>query len=151
FNDEALVTLAESIKTHGLLQPILVRALKGQSGKYEIIAGERRWRASQRANLHRVPVIISEMDDKQALEVALVENLQREDLNPVDAALGYHRLMVEFDHTQEEIATALGKSRSHVGNMVRLLNLPPKIQTYLREGKLTAGHARTLITAPNVE
>ncbi len=151
FEEEPLNTLAESIKAHGLLQPILVRALEGETGKYEIIAGERRWRASQRANLHKVPVIISTLDDSQALEVALVENLQREDLNPVDEAMGYSRLMSEFDRTQEEISKALGKSRSHIANMVRLLNLPPKVREYLREGKLTPGHARTLVTVGHPE
>lgn len=149
FEEEPLNTLAESIKAHGLLQPILVRALKGETGKYEIIAGERRWRASQRANLHKVPVIISTLDDSQALEVGLVENLQREDLNPIDEAMGYHRLMREFDRTQEEISKVLGKSRSHIANMVRLLNLPDKVRDYLREGKLTPGHARTLVTVGN--
>lgn len=149
FEEEPLNTLAESIKAHGLLQPILVRALKGEQGKYEIIAGERRWRASQRANLHKVPVIISTLDDSQALEVGLVENLQREDLNPVDEAMGYSRLMNEFDRTQEEVSKVLGKSRSHIANMVRLLTLPPKVQEYLRDGKLTTGHARTLVTVNN--
>lgn len=151
FEEESLNTLAESIKAHGLLQPILVRALAGQPGKFEIIAGERRWRAAQRANLHKVPVIISTLDDQQALEVGLVENLQREDLNAVDEAMGYQRLMNEFDRTQEEISKVLGKSRSHIANMVRLLTLPPKVQDYLREGKLTAGHARTLVTANNAQ
>jgi ParB family chromosome partitioning protein len=132
FEEEPLNTLAESIKAHGLLQPILVRPMAGQPGKYEIIAGERRWRASQKANLHKVPVIISNLDDSQALEVGLVENLQREDLNPIDEAMGYNRLMSEFDRTQEEISKVLGKSRSHIANMVRLLNLPPKVQDYLR-------------------
>jgi ParB family chromosome partitioning protein len=149
FDEESIATLAESIKSHGLLQPILVRALKGETGKYEIIAGERRWRASQVANLHKVPVIISTLDDSQALEVGLVENLQREDLNPVDEAMGYHRLMSEFDRTQEEISKALGKSRSHIANMVRLLNLPEKVQNYLRDGKMSIGHARTLVTVSN--
>lgn len=151
FEEEPLNTLAESIKAHGLLQPILVRAIAGQAGKFEIIAGERRWRAAQRANLHKVPVIISTLDDQQALEVGLVENLQREDLNAVDEAMGYQRLMNEFDRTQEEISKVLGKSRSHIANMVRLLTLPPKVQDYLREGKLTAGHARTLVTVNNVQ
>ncbi|MGB4057365.1 MAG: ParB/RepB/Spo0J family partition protein [Alphaproteobacteria bacterium] len=151
FDDSSIATLAESIRTHGMLQPILVRALKGETNKYEIIAGERRWRAAQKANLHKVPVIISTLDDTQALEVALIENLQREDLNAIDEAMGYQRLMAEFDRTQEEISTALGKSRSHIANMVRLLNLPPKVQNYLREGKITAGHARTLVTVTNAE
>ncbi len=149
FEEEPLNTLADSIKEHGLLQPILVRALKGEPGKYEIIAGERRWRASQRANLYKVPVIISTLDDSQALEVGLVENLQREDLNPVDEAMGYSRLMNEFDRTQEEVSKVLGKSRSHIANMVRLLTLPERVQDYLREGKLTIGHARALVTVSN--
>jgi ParB family chromosome partitioning protein len=151
FEEEPLNTLAESIKAHGLLQPILVRALASEPGKFEIIAGERRWRAAQRANLHRVPVVISTLDDEQALEIALVENLQREDLNSIDEAMGYQRLMSEFDRTQEEISKVLGKSRSHIANMVRLLTLPEKVQDYLRDGKLTAGHARTLVTATNAQ
>ncbi len=149
FDEAALDTLAESIKSHGLLQPILVRAVQGESRKYEIIAGERRWRAAQKANLHKVPVIITNLDDSQALEVGLVENLQREDLNAIDEAMGYQRLMSEFDRTQEEISKVLGKSRSHIANMTRLLNLPEKVQGYLREGKLTVGHARALVTVNN--
>ncbi len=149
FDDDSLATLADSIKAHGLLQPILVRKLKDDN--FEIIAGERRWRAAQIAQLHEVPVIISELTDSEALEIGLVENLQREDLNPVDEAMGYMRLMNDFDRTQEEVASALGKSRSHVANMVRLLNLPPKVIDYLRDGKLTPGHARTLVTVNNAQ
>lgn len=147
FDDEALDELAESIRNHGLLQPILVRQNKEQAGTYEIIAGERRWRAAQRAQLHEVPVIILELSDIEALEIALIENLQREDLNPVDEARGYQKLLNEFGHTQEQLAKALGKSRPHIANMVRLLSLPDDVTDLLRDGKLSAGHARALITA----
>lgn len=149
FNEDSLNELAQSIKTHGLLQPIVVRPLNG--GLYEIIAGERRWRASQRAGLHDIPAIIMELTDTEALEIALVENLQREDLNPVDEAMGYKKLMDEFKHTQEQLAEALGKSRSHVANMVRLLALPDVVLAFLERGDLTAGHARALITAEKPE
>ena len=147
FDADALNDLAESIKAHGLLQPLLVR--KAAADGYEIIAGERRWRAAQKAKLHEVPVIILDLPDEAALEVALIENLQREDLNPLEEAQGYQRLADEYGHTQEKIAKALGKSRPHVANMMRLLTLPEKVQHYLREGQLSAGHARALITAEN--
>ena len=151
FNDDSIEELAESIAEHGILQPILVREKPSSKGRYEIVAGERRWRASQKAALHEVPVHIVELDDEETLEVALIENLQREDLNPVDEARGYHRLLTEHNRTQEEISKAISKSRSHVANMVRLLNLPPRVLEYLEKGVLTAGHARTLITANNAE
>lgn len=147
FNDESLDQLAASISTHGILQPLLVRSVEGEGEMYEIIAGERRWRAAQKSQLHEVPVIVHEMEDQTALEISLIENLQREDLNPLDEALGYQRLMNEFEHTQNELAQAVGKSRSHVANIVRLLQLPDEIQAMVREGSLSAGHARTLITA----
>lgn len=147
FDDSSLDQLAESISTHGILQPILVRTKPGEVDRYEIIAGERRWRASQKAQLHEVPVIIHEMEDQAAMEVALIENLQREDLNPLDEALGYQRLMKEFEHTQNELAQAVSKSRSHVANMVRLLQLPDTVQAMVRDNQLSAGHARALITA----
>ncbi len=148
---EGLEELAASIAVHGVLQPILVRPKKGEDNKFEIIAGERRWRAAQKAQLHEVPVIIKTLDDEQALEIGLIENLQREDLNPMEEAQGYQRLLDEFGHTQEKLAFALGKSRSHIANMTRLLDLPESVQTMVRQGKLSAGHARTLITAKNPE
>lgn len=147
FDDSTLKELSDSIALHGILQPLLVRPLKDQFGQFEIICGERRWRAAQKAQLHNVPVIVRDMDDEAAMQLALIENLQREDLNPLDEAEGYQRLMEEFAHTQEKLASAVGKSRSHVANMVRLLNLPGSVRNMIRDGKLTAGHARALITA----
>ena len=144
FDEAAIADLAESVRTKGVLQPILVRP---HEGLYEIIAGERRWRAAQRAQLHEVPVIIRELSDKEALEVALVENLQRQDLTALEEAEGYRRLVEEFSHTQEELAKAVGKSRSHVANMMRLLALPSPVKDLLDQGKLSAGHARALLTA----
>lgn len=149
FDDATLKELADSLTAHGVLQPLLVRPVGG--GQYEIICGERRWRAAQKAQLHDVPVIIREMDDEQAMQVALIENLQREDLNPLDEAEGYQRLMEEFAHTQEKLASAVGKSRSHVANMVRLLSLPNSVRGMIRSGALTTGHARALITAKDPE
>lgn len=151
FDDSTLKDLSESIATHGVLQPILVRPLKSPDGQFEIICGERRWRAAQKAQLHNVPVIVREMDDEQAMEIALIENLQRENLNALDEAEAYQRLMDEFAHTQEKLAAAVGKSRSHIANMVRLLNLPASVRGMIREEKLTAGHARALITAKDPE
>jgi len=148
-DDEHLKELAASIAVHGVLQPIIVRPLA--NGKHEIIAGERRWRAAQKAQLHEVPVIIKDMNDEQAAEIALIENLQREDLNALEEAQGYKRLMDEFGHTQEKLAAGLGKSRSHIANMTRLLTLPNGVQNLIRDGKLSAGHARALITAENPE
>ena len=150
FDDAALAQLSESIKTHGVLQPLLVRKIDGDV-PFEIIAGERRWRASQKAQLHEVPVIILELDDIKALEIALIENLQREDLNPIDEALGYQKLMQDYGHTQEKLGESLGKSRSHIANMVRLLNLPTPVQVMLADNSLSMGHARALITAKNPE
>lgn len=144
FEEEAIADLVESVREKGILQPILVRPL---DGGFEIIAGERRWRAAQRAQLHDVPVIIREFTDKEALEVALVENLQRQDLSPLEEADGYRRLMDEFEHTQEELAKAVGKSRSHVANMIRLLALPDPIKAMVEAKQITAGHARALLTA----
>jgi ParB family chromosome partitioning protein len=145
FEEEAIDGLAESIGEKGVLQPILVRPHPEIAGEYEIIAGERRWQASQKAQLHDVPVIIKEMDDRDAAEIALVENLQRQDLSPLEEAEGYNRLMAEFSHTQEALSKALGKSRSHVANMMRLLALPSDIKTYLEDGLLSTGHARALL------
>ncbi len=151
FDDATLKDLSDSIATHGILQPILVRPLKSAEGHFEIICGERRWRAAQKAHLHNVPVIVRELDDEQAMELALIENLQRENLNALDEAEAYQRLMDEFAHTQEKLAAAVGKSRSHVANMVRLLTLPSSVRGMIREEKLTAGHARALITAKDPE
>lgn len=145
FDDEAIGELAGSIKQHGLLQPLLVRSLPDAAGEYEIIAGERRWRAAQRAQLHEVPVVVLSLSDAEALEVALVENLQREDLSPVEEAYGYKRLMDEYAHTQEKLAELLGKSRPHIANMVRLLSLPDAILKHLEDGDLSIGHARALL------
>lgn len=146
FDEAALNELADSIKKHGLLQPILVRSKA--SGGYEIIAGERRWRACRIAELRTVPVVIREMDEREVMEVALIENLQREDLNPVEEALGYRSLMVSYSLTQEEVAQAMGKSRSAVANVLRLLELEPNETEQLKAGKITAGHARCLLSAP---
>lgn len=151
FDDAALDDLADSIKQHGLLQPILVRADKNREGYFEIIAGERRWRACQRAQLHEVPVIVLSITDVEAVEIALIENLQRENLNPIEEAFGFQKLMEDYGHTQEKLAKALGKSRSHIANTVRLLTLPSSVQAYLRDGKLSSGHARALITSDNPE
>ncbi len=144
FDETALAELAVSIREKGVIQPLIVR-LKGES--YEIVAGERRWRAAQRAQVHDVPVIIREFTDTEVLEIAIIENIQRADLNPVEEAMGYRALIERFGHTQEKLSEAMGKSRSHIANLLRLLNLPEDVQAMLREGKLTAGHARALITA----
>jgi ParB family chromosome partitioning protein len=148
FNEEALAELSESIRRNGVMQPIIVRPTS-LSSRYEIIAGERRWRAAKLAGLNRVPVIIREIDDKQALELALVENVQRQDLLPLEEAIGYQRLIEEFDYTQEELGGIVGKSRSHVTNLLRLLTLPDEIKEMLDKGALSMGHARTLIGVPN--
>lgn len=151
FHDSALSELADSIKQHGVLQPLLVRQATDNKEKYEIVAGERRWRAAQKAQLHEVPVIILDITDAEAFEIALIENLQREDLDPIDEARGYQRLIDEHDYTQEKLAEGLGKSRSHIANMTRLLHLPESVQGYLSEGKISIGHARALITAKNAD
>lgn len=145
FDQRALNELAESIKKHGLLQPILVRSKA--TGGYEIIAGERRWRACRMAELRTVPVVIREMEQREVMEVALIENLQREDLNSVEEALGYRSLMVSYGLTQEQVAEAMGKSRSAVANTLRLLELTPHETEQLRQGKISSGHARTLLSA----
>ncbi len=147
FVQDDLEDLAVSIREKGILQPLIVRAIDG--GKYEIVAGERRWRAAQLAQLHQVPVLIREFDDTEVLEVAIIENIQRADLNAMEEATGFRQLMDRFGHTQEKLASALGKSRSHIANLLRLLSLPEEVQDLLRAGKLTAGHARALITAEN--
>ncbi len=147
FDAEQLEELANSIREKGVMQPILVRPSEFDPDSYEIIAGERRWRAAQKAGLHEVPVIIREVDDKEALELAIIENVQRADLNSIDEALGYGELMDQYDYTQNDLAQVIGKSRSHVANTLRLLRLPADVKTMLASGELTAGHARTLITA----
>lgn len=149
FTEEQLEDLAASIREKGVIQPLIVRPNPRAEGEYEIVAGERRWRASQMAKLHELPVIIREYDDTEALEVAIIENIQRADLNAIEEAAGYRDLMDRFGHTQEKVSEALGKSRSHIANLLRLLNLPDEVQTFVREGKLSAGHARTLVTADN--
>ncbi len=151
FDEEALATLVESIKAQGILQPILVRRHPESANAYEIIAGERRWRAAQLAQLHEVPILIKDLPDRDALEVALVENIQRQDLNAVEEAEGYRRLVDEFGHTQEDLAKVVGKSRSHVANLLRLLTLPEPVRKLVETGQLTAGHARALVGNPDAE
>ncbi|WP_422048519.1 ParB/RepB/Spo0J family partition protein [Shimia sp.] len=147
FTPEQLDDLANSIREKGVIQPLIVRKKSGD--RYEIVAGERRWRASQMAKLHELPVIVREYDDTEVLEIAIIENIQRADLNPVEEAMGYRQLMQKFGHTQEKVSEALGKSRSHIANLMRLLNLPDDVQMMLREGELSAGHARALVTSEN--
>ncbi len=147
FNEEALHELAESIREKGIIQPLIVRPSPRSPEKYEIVAGERRWRAAQVAQLHKVPVIKRELDDTEVLEVAIIENIQRADLNPLEEALGYRQLMDRFGHTQDKIASALSKSRSYIANLLRLLQLPTEVQDMVSDGRLSAGHARALITA----
>ncbi len=147
----ALAELAASIAEHGILQPILVRPKPGVANKYQIIGGERRWRAAQIAKLHDVPVVVRDFDDRMAMAAGLVENLQREDLNAIEEAEGFSRLIEQFGLNQEGLARAVGKSRSHVANTLRLLNLPPLIRDHLRAGRLSAGHARALLGAEDPE
>ncbi len=147
FDDDDLDDLTRSVREKGIVQPILVRPLDDAGNTYEIIAGERRWRAAQRAGLADVPVMIREVDDREALELAIVENVQRSDLNPVEEAQGYEKLINDFSYTQSDLARVIGKSRSHVANTLRLLKLPKKVQSMMVDGRLTAGHARPLITA----
>ncbi len=143
--------LAESIRLKGLLQPILARPVPGARDAYEIVAGERRWRAAQRAGLHEVPVLVIEASDRESLELAIIENVQRTDLNPLEEAAGYERLMAEFGHNQADLAKIIGKSRSHVANTLRLLKLPESVKRHLLDGRLTAGHARSLVSQANPE
>jgi ParB family chromosome partitioning protein len=149
FSSPELRELADSIRVHGVLQPILVRSHPDNTGGYEIIAGERRWRAAQLAKLHEVPILVRNFSDAEALEIGLVENLQRENLSSLEEAEGYKRLVDEFNHTQDDIAKMLGKSRPYVSNIIRLLTLPGPIKEMLRAGDLTAGHARALLNAEN--
>ena len=151
FADAELDELAQSIRERGIIQPIVVRASPDGSKTYEIIAGERRWRASQRAGLHEVPIVVLDVTDAEALELAIIENIQRADLNPLEEAMGYQALASQYSHSQDGIASIVGKSRSHVANTLRLLRLPDSVKTYINEGKLTAGHARALINHPDPE
>jgi ParB family transcriptional regulator, chromosome partitioning protein len=151
YGEVELDELAASIRERGVIQPILVRTVRGAIDAYEIIAGERRWRAAQRAGVHEVPVILLEVSDREALELAIIENVQRADLNALEEAMGYQALMDEFGHGQDDVAKIVGKSRPHVGNTLRLLKLPEPIKAYIRSGKLTAGHARMLVGEPNAE
>lgn len=146
FQPEALEDLAASLRQKGIIQPLIVRA-KGNG--YEIVAGERRWRAAQIAQLHEVPVIVRDFDDIEVIEIAIIENIQRADLNSIEEALAYRQLMERFGHTQEKLAEALSKSRSHIANLLRLLTLPDEVQVMVRSGSLSSGHARALITTPN--
>lgn len=147
FSRDALQELAVSIREKGIIQPIIVRKNPRNSNNYEIVAGERRWRAAQIAQLHEIPVVLREVSDTELLELAIIENIQRTDLNAVEEAMAYRQLMDRFGHTQEKLSEALGKSRSHIANLLRLLTLPDLVQTWLREGKLSAGHARALVTS----
>ena len=149
FQEEKLIELANSIKTKGVVQPLIVRKKKGTKESFEIVAGERRWRAAQRAQIHELPVIVKEFTDIEVLEIAIIENVQRADLNPIEEAVGYKNLMDNFDHTQEGLSKEIGKSRSHIANLLRLLNLPTAVQELLISGQLTAGHARALVTCDN--
>jgi ParB family chromosome partitioning protein len=149
FSEAELEDLSASIRERGIIQPIVVRTRGPEA--YEIIAGERRWRAAQRAGLHEVPIVVIEASDGEALELAIIENVQRTDLNPLEEATGYQVLAAEFDHSQDEIAKIVGKSRSHVANTLRLLKLPDMVKAYINAGKLSAGHARALINQPNPE
>jgi ParB family chromosome partitioning protein len=151
FADAELDELAASIRERGIIQPIVARAVRGTPDAYEIIAGERRWRAAQRAALHEVPVIVVEASDEEALELAIVENVQRTDLNPLEEAEGYRRLSEEFSRSQDDIAQIVGKSRSHVANTMRLLKLSDTVKAFIHSGKLSAGHARMLVGQPNAE
>lgn len=151
FRDADIDELAASIREKGILQPIVVRSAPGQAGSYQIIAGERRWRAAQKAGLHAVPVIVREMDDLEVLEVGIIENVQRTDLNPIEEARGYRVLMERFGRTQDALAQTVGKSRPHIANTLRLLALPEAIQDHVLQGRLSAGHARTLVTAQHPE
>ncbi len=149
FTEAELAELSDSIKERGIIQPIVVRQLAGDREAYEIIAGERRWRAAQRAGLHEVPIAVVDATDVQSLEFAIIENVQRADLNPIEEAAGYIALMEQCNHTQDQVAQIVGKSRPYVANLVRLLKLSPQVQTLVRQGQLSAGHARLLVGQPN--
>ena len=147
FDKNSINELAESIKSKGLVQPILVRPSPTESGTYEIVAGERRWRAAQIAQLHEVPAVVRQIDDVEALEIAIIENVQRSDLSPIEEAAGYKRLIENHGHTQEALSEIVGKSRSHIANIIRLLGLPQSIQDMISEGKISSGHARAIMNS----
>ena len=149
FDEHDLQTLADSIRQHGILQPLLLRQLDDASGRYEIVAGERRWRAAQLAGLHVVPALVRTFDDLATLEVSIVDNVQRADLNPIEEALAFQQLAERFGRTQQAIADTVGKSRAHIANMMRLLSLPESVKDLVRSGELSAGHARAIISAPD--
>ena len=149
FDDTAMAELAASIRQKGIIQPIIVRPDPKSTDNFQIVAGERRWRAAQLAGIHQVPVILRQYDDTEVLEIAIIENIQRADLNPIDEASGYRQLMDAFGHTQEQLAAALGKGRSHIANLLRLLTLPDDVQQFLVDGRMTAGHARALVGHPD--
>jgi ParB family chromosome partitioning protein len=151
FSESELDELAASIRERGIIQPIVVRPVRGAADSYEIIAGERRWRAAQRAALHDVPIVPVDVSDAEALEIAIIENVQRADLNPLEEAGGYQALIEEFSHTHDDVAKIVGKSRTHITNTLRLLKLSEPVQAYIHAGKLSAGHARMLIGQPNAE
>lgn len=146
FSTDSLMDLSNSIIEKGIIQPLIVRAISKTPDKYQIVAGERRWRAAQMAKLHKIPVVVRSFSDVEVLEIAIIENIQRSDLSPIDEANGYQQLIDRFNHTQDKISRALGKSRSHIANLLRLLNLPNDVQTLLNSGALSIGHARALIT-----
>jgi ParB family chromosome partitioning protein len=149
FSESEIEELSASIREKGVLQPILVRVAPGMAGHFEIVAGERRWRASQKAGLHVLPALVRELDDAQVLEIAVIENVQRAALNPIEEASAYQQLIDIHGRTQAQVADAVGKSRAHVANAVRLLNLPPEVRNYVLEGKISAGHARAVLAAPD--
>ena len=149
FSDDELEELSNSIKERGIIQPIVVRAIKGTHDQFEIVAGERRWRAAQRAGLHEVPIITVDVSDAEALELAIIENVQRADLNPLEEAMGYQSLIDQYKHSQNDVAKFVGKSRSHVANTLRLMQLPDTVKAMINAGQLTAGHARALVGQPN--
>ncbi|MGR3502115.1 ParB/RepB/Spo0J family partition protein [Pseudaestuariivita sp.] len=151
FDKDQLEELARSIEARGIVQPIVVRPAPGAAGIYQIVAGERRWRAAQIAQLHEVPVVVRDFNDLEVLEIAIIENVQRADLNPIEEGLGYRQLLDKFGHTQEQLAESLGKSRSHIANVMRLLQLPDGVQDLVKDGKLSSGHARALITSDNAQ
>lgn len=149
FSADALEELKLSIRSKGVIQPLIVRRRDGSDKDYEIVAGERRWRAAQAAGVHEVPVVVRDLSDEDVLEIAIIENIQRADLNAIEEAAGYEQLMTRFGHTQEKLAQALGKSRSHIANLLRLLTLPDVVKQSVVDGNLSAGHARALVTAPD--
>ncbi len=149
FSEAALQELAASIRERGIIQPLIARPVSNQTDRFEIVAGERRWRAAQLAQLHEVPVLLRDLSDTEVLEVAIIENIQRADLNPIEEATGYRQLIERFGHTQDKLAAAMGKSRSHIANLMRLLTLPADVQQLVSGGKLSAGHARALVSTEN--